>query len=439
MHFLCCPFGSSGDIHPMLGLGLALQQRGHRVTMVANGYFRDLVEQFGLEYDELGTKDEFLELTRRPEIWHPLRALPTIFQAGVMPIMRRHYELIVGHYQRALAAGESTGRLVTITNVFGFGAFVAQEKLGVPAISLHLQPSVIWSDHAPPEFPGAFGPTWLKRWQFYLGERWIIDRSIRPALNAWRAELGLGPVDRVARWWHSPAGIACLFPDWFAPPQPDWPSPVLQTGFPLWDERSAESLPAAVADFLQRGEPPIVFTPGSANIHGQAFFAAATHAAQQLGRRAILLTRFPEQIPNNLPEGVAHFDYVPFSQLLPHAAALVHHGGVGSMSQAMAAGIPQVIVALAHDQFDNARRVARLGVGDGLNHARLRVNRLSTLLHRMLSDPAVAVRCRDLSARVRGGAEDGLNAMARLLEDHFVDRDASSREATLSASSKSIK
>jgi rhamnosyltransferase subunit B len=412
MHFLCCPFGSSGDVHPTLGLALALKDRGHRVTIAASAYFRALIERFGLDYDELGTTEEFLELTRQSDIWHPLRALPTIFRSGVMPLMRRHYELIERYHRQACAVGGSSERLITITNVFGFGALVAQEKLGIPAISLHLQPSVIWSDHAPPEIPGGFGPKWMRGWQFRVGERFVIDRSIRPALNAWRAELGLEPVQRVARWWHSPAGIACLFPDWFAPPQPDWPRPLLQTGFPLWDERFEDDLPAPVAEFLQGGEPPIVFTPGSANLHGQAFFDAAIRVTQQLGRRAILLTRFPEQLPNVLPEGIAHFGYVPFSQVLPHAAGLVHHGGVGSMSQAMAAGIPQVIVALAHDQFDNTHRVRRLGVGDGLKHSQLRVDRLAAMLRRNLDDPAVLARCQELSQRLQGQAGRGLPAMA---------------------------
>ena len=132
----------------------------------------------------------------------------------------------------------------------------------------------------------------------------------------------------------------CLFPEWFAPPQPDWPNNLVQTGFPLWDERTDAGLAPEVKEFLDAGEPPIVFTPGSANIFGKRFFGAAIEACQRLGHRGILLTRFPEQIPDRLPSGVRHFDYIPFSLLPPKAAALVHHGGIGTTAQALAAGSP---------------------------------------------------------------------------------------------------
>ncbi len=135
------------------------------------------------------------------------------------------------------------------------------------------------------------------------------------------------------------------------------------TGFPLFDEKQVHALSPEVEDFLNAGEKPLVFTPGSAMLQGEKFFAAAAQACALSGRRGILLTRFPKQLPAKLPEGVKHFDYVPLSGLLPRAAAMVYHGGVGTCAQALAAGIPHLITPMAHDQHDNASRVARLGVG----------------------------------------------------------------------------
>src|SRR5262249_39414224 len=157
--------------------------------------------------------------------------------------------------------------------------------------------------------------------------------------------------------------VLAMFPDWYAPPQVDWPKPLMQADFPLWNHNSDAPLPVDVQAFLDAGEPPLVFTPGSANMHGQKFFKAAVEACQQLGRRGILLTQFAEQIPAQLPDAVRHVKYVPLDRLLCRSAAFVHHGGVGSMSQAMLAGIPQIIMPLAHDQFDNATRVKNLNIG----------------------------------------------------------------------------
>src|SRR5581483_5125654 len=194
---------------------------------------------------------------------------------------------------------------------------IAQEKLGVPLVTVHLQPSILYSKSAPPELPFTVGRPWFPRWAkrllFSVGYRFVIDPILAPQTNAFRAELGLPPVRRfLDRWIHSPECVLGLFPPWYGPPQPDWPPNVTLTGFPLFDERGLAELPAEVEEFLGAGEATVVFTPGSAMKQGQAFFAAAVEACQLLGRRGMLLTRFAEQVPSSLPEGIRHFAYVPF-------------------------------------------------------------------------------------------------------------------------------
>jgi UDP:flavonoid glycosyltransferase YjiC (YdhE family) len=429
MHFVCVPFGSSGDVHPMIGLALALRARGHRVTTACSGYFEPLVRSQSLDYIEMGTREQFLELAGREEVWNPRKALQFLYIEGVAKIMRRHYEL--------LAELRSEGPLVSVSNLFGFGARVAQEKLGIDLVTVHLQPSVMWSATEPPRIPGLFGPRWLQSCMWEIGVRCFVDPAICPSLNAWRAELGLSPVRRITQWWNSPTCVACLFPDWFGAPQPDWPRPLLQTSFPLWDERTDEPLPQEVAEFLEAGPPPVAVTPGSANLFGRSFLQHAVEACQRMGRRAILLTRFASQLPDRLPDSVIHAPYVPFSQLLPRCAVLIHHGGIGSMSQAMAAGIPQVIVAVAHDQFDNGRRVERLGVGRTLAHRRLSTRKLINALEKLDTPtlPAMIARCRTLAERLEG--TNGTADMAAAIERHFEgneNRSAISAPAALDAS-----
>ncbi len=394
-HFVMAPFGSAGDVHPFLGLALALRRRGHRVTFVVNGYFESLTRQLGLDFELLGTRDDFLRLTESADLWHPLKSFGYIYRNGIQVAMRDHFEILRRH--------ASTGPIVAVTSALGFGGRIAQEKLGIPLITIHLQPAVIWSDTAPPEYPGAFGPAWFRRWAYGVGDRFMLARAASPTLNAWRKELQLAPLQRLTNWWHSPWSVVCLFPDWFAPAQPDWPPNVIQTSFPLWDEKADERLPAEVESFLQKGERPLAFTPGSANQHGRAFFQAAVQACQQLGRRGLLLTRFPQQLPDRLPTGLLHVDYVPFASLLPHVDALVHHGGIGTTAQALAAGVPQVIVPLAHDQFDNGVRVERLGVGASIASKRLRGARLADRLAQLLASSSVTEACQQAKDRVARG------------------------------------
>src|SRR5262249_16894786 len=144
-----------------------------------------------------------------------------------------------------------------------------------------------------------------------------------------------------------------------------------------------------------RGPPPVVFTAGSAMRQGHAFFAAAAEACRLMGRRGLLVTRYPEQLPSPLPEGVGHCRYMPFSQLLARSAALVHHGGIGTTAQAFAAGVPQLVMPMSHDQPDNAARVVRLGVGRSLPPRRFKAPAVARLLGELLSSPEVAARCRE--------------------------------------------
>src|SRR5690606_30678605 len=116
-------------------------------------------------------------------------------------------------------------------------------------------------------------------------------------------------------------------------------------------------------EFLVAGEPPIVFAPGSANVQATEFFRTAAEVCEQLGRRGVLMTKYPDQLPPDLPRSVRQFGFVPFSKLLPRAAALVHHGGIGTCAQGLAAGLRQVVMPMAYDQLDNGTRLARLGVG----------------------------------------------------------------------------
>jgi UDP:flavonoid glycosyltransferase YjiC (YdhE family) len=258
-------------------------------------------------------------------------------------------------------------------------------------------------------------PRWLERLQFWVADNLVIDRLLCPELNAFRRELRLPPVRGVMRdWWNSPDALIGLFPDWFARPQADWPTNLRLTGFPLWDERDVRRPPAELGQFLAAGSPPIVFTPGSAMMHGHAFFAAAIEACRILGRRGILLTKYKEQLPARLPDDVAHFDFVPFSYVFPRASAVVHHGGIGTCAQGLAAGVPQLIMPMSHDQPDNAARLARLGVGLVIKPKRFRGPEVASRLRELLATPDINLRCRSYAARMNPQA--ALDATCSALE-----------------------
>jgi UDP:flavonoid glycosyltransferase YjiC (YdhE family) len=139
----------------------------------------------------------------------------------------------------------------------------------------------------------------------------------------------------------------------------------------------------------------------------------------------LLLTRHAEQIPKTLPAGVKHVPYVPFSELLPHVAALVHHGGIGTTAQALAAGCPQLIMPLAHDQFDNAQRVGQLRAGLSISRNRYTARAAADRLTTLLNDASLAEGCRRVADRFVGvdaidTACETIERFAARHEDSFI-------------------
>jgi UDP:flavonoid glycosyltransferase YjiC (YdhE family) len=237
---------------------------------------------------------------------------------------------------------------------------------------------------------------------WWLVDRLMIDPAVVPELDRWRGEFGLAPVSRIFKvWMNSPRRVIGLFPEWFAPVQPDWPPQARFTGFPLYDEPDEHPFSPGLQAFLDRGSPPILFTPGSANRNASMFFSAALEAARRLRRRALFLTGYPEQLPSSLGADVWHEPYVPFSRVLPHCAAIVHHGGVGTCAQGLAAAIPQVTMPLGFDQPDNATRLWRLGVARWVRPQVFRGERVAGALAELLDNVGVTERCKHWAEAMR--------------------------------------
>jgi UDP:flavonoid glycosyltransferase YjiC (YdhE family) len=311
------------------------------------------------------------------------------------------------------------GETVLAAHGLDLASRIFHELHGAPQATVHFAPFALLSLHDTPRYIGTLDmkhwPRWAKRAMYRLGDLLMVDPVIGPPLNSLRKELGLPAVRRIYSVWNnSPQLVLGLWPEWFAPRQPDWPSQAATVGFPLWDPPAATELGAEVDEFLKAGEPPIVFAPGSANVQASGFFATAVEASQRLGRRGMLMTKYPEQLPAQLPPSVRSFGFVPFSQLLPRAAGLVHHGGIGTCAQGLASGIPQLVMPMAYDQLDNGLRLQRLGVGDVVPREKFKPTRLTAALEPLLKSPDVAKRCRELASRCDGSAS--LNNACDLLE-----------------------
>ena len=394
-HFVLAAMGSAGDVNPMIALGRGLLERGHQVSIMTNQHFADYVTRTGLSFIGLGDAAQYQQVMQNPDLWHPVRSFNIVARFAMLGVLEESYNIL-----RQMHPDET---VIVAAGIFLAG-HVVREAQGMRHLTIHLQPSLFRSVYDPPVLGGYRLPDWLphavKRAYFNFLDKNVIDRRLAPELNAFRAKLGLPPVQHIlGDQQHSPQGNLGLFPDWYAPPPPDWPAVEL-TGFIQYDAAEQAAMPPDVATFLRVGEPPIVFTPGSANLQARSFFHESVSAAQLLGRRALLVSPYAEQIPDNLPPSVMHVPFAPFSELLPLTAGLVYHGGIGTLAQAIAAGIPHLVTPYGHDQPDNARRLQVLGVGDSLSPGRYTARAVADKLNHLLTDTAVQRNCQQYSQQI---------------------------------------
>ena len=411
-HVLLFPMGSSGDVHPFIGLGRRLLQRGHRVTLFTCEYFGETAAKFGLEFVSTYSTEDYHRIQDDPEIWHPSR--------GPKAIMDRTQSVdAYRNDHRLIAERNVPGETVVVGGTLALGARIARDHLKVPLVTVHLQPGAIISPERPPRYAAGNLPHWFPRWlrrlAYRVGEKLVIDPMVAPKVNAFRAELGLPPVKKImTRYWHSPDAVVGLFPEWYATPAGDWPAHMRLTSFPLYDEANVRELAPEHRRFFEDGSPPVVVTFGSAMRHAKQHFTAAAAAIHKIGRRGVLLTPYREQLPESLPAGVIHADYIPLSQILPKAAAMVHHGGIGTAAQTLAAGIPHLVMPMTHDQPDNAVRLEKLGVARWLLPAQFTAANVARELERLLGDSAVKHAAAQVAERLK--REDGLTAAAEIVE-----------------------
>ena len=390
MNVFVVAIGSHGDVLPLLGLAQELKHRGHLVRFFSNAYFAELVNRTGLDFQALGTAEEYEEIANHPDLWNKYKGWQLLGSRLVSPALHDAYNTL----KSQIILRET----IMVSSTLGFACRLLQETHGIPAATVHLSPGVFHSAYETPKAPGLCMPDWLpvplKKGMWTALDYLLVDPIVKSKLNRFRRELGLPPASRIFhQWLHSPDLVLCLFPEWFAAKQPDWPPQTHMTGFPMYDDAQGISSFHKVQKFLDAGSPPLVFTPGSANKQAPQFFEEAAKACDLTGHRGIFLTQYPEQLPHQLPGTITHFSYVPLSQLLQQCALLVHHGGIGTCAQALRAGIPQIIQPLNFDQFDNAHRINRLGVGTSISSGSFQAPYLSQKIQLLLSSKFIKTRC----------------------------------------------
>jgi UDP:flavonoid glycosyltransferase YjiC (YdhE family) len=409
-------FGSLGDLHPYIAVAGELARRGHRPLIATFEEYRENVEAAGIGFAPVrpgmaGFGDKTVMMEKLIDPW---RGPELMVREMFMPHLRESYEDL----ERACGGAD-----LLVTHPLTFAGPLLAQKQGIAWASSALSPMTMFSAIDPPLFPAASWMLWARklgvtpyRWVFKV-PRAMVRRWEEP-LRKFRAELGLPATDAIAQFegQFSPRLHLALFSGTLAAPQPDWPASTVVCGFPRYDGTPpGDRARAELEDFLAAGEPPIVFGLGSSAVMVAGdFWRAAIETAERLERRAILLTGMPSDSLGTVPSGVKVFQYLPYSMVFPRAAAIVHQGGIGTLAQALAAGRPQLIVPVAFDQPDNARRTVALEVARSIAFGRATAAAMARELAALFATPECASRARAIGETI--AHENGARAAAGALE-----------------------
>ena len=289
------------------------------------------------------------------------------------------------------------------------------EHSGTPAAVATVFPAMLPSAHRVP------GGTPVGPWTGPIGRSlnrllWSTSAIASAAMfdkpiNAHRRSLGLEPVrNAIIRLQLRTRGVIVLADPAVIDPPPDWPDHVHVASFVDWDQIQAPGVTSDVEEFLREGERPVLVTLGtSTSTVAGDFFHRATESLLERGVRVLSVPGPAPPVPDMAPGQSLSIDYLPYSNVLAHCQAVVHHAGIGTTLAVLRSGVPQLALPMSHDQPDTARMIERLGVGLHVPWKR-RNRRFGRAADRLLNDEHLAANAAAVGARLSGRDGAGLAA-----------------------------
>jgi UDP:flavonoid glycosyltransferase YjiC (YdhE family) len=399
--FLFATFGSLGDLHPYIAVSRELVNRGHEAVIVGVDGHRDVVEAAGIEFGAIASgRSELVDYeTMVTRIFDVRLGLKYLMSNLVMPYLEIAY-----HY--LLEASEGADLLVS--HPLAVSLPLVAERRHLPWVSTVLSPMSLLSRRDPPVIAAA---PWLQKLgPVGSGVYRLLFTLLKKSARNWEAPLqdfrrrhGFRASSDLALFegQFSPLCNLALFDPQLAHPQPDWPKNTRVCGSPVFDGKAPDQeVINELQEFLRAGDPPIVFALGSsvAWIAGE-FWQRAIEAVTHLGKRAILITG--PQRPASSSADVKVFSALPYSMVFPHATVIVHQGGIGTLSQALRSGHPQLIVPLGFDQPDNAERAVALGLGKVLMFRSLTSQKITSALDELLNNSRYARAASNVASELK--------------------------------------
>lgn len=391
MDFLIYTLGTTGDLLPFLSIARELNARGHQTILLSNEKFAPLARSFGIEFTSISSYESYRKTYDNTLTWSPLHS-QNHYNQFHFPAIKPTFEFIRN------IVSEGRRPFVIFQDALS-GAGMACREFDLAYCHIFLAPHGIYSE-LDPAFP-------LRRhvpeslWRTIIPQlrtksiKDSFEKVIRPLVNPLREEMGLSawsiedmPMTEDSRY------LLSLFPAWLKPRPADWPTSMMTSGFILNDIVEAKHA-KVIEDFIATNGQPITFSFGTGIPVTRQLIEKLRKICRKIRCPGILVSS--GQLEQVLPDADGPLLVSPtaeFSVLFPLSRLVVHHGGIGTCAQALAAGVPQLISPYAFDQPDNAFLIWQLGVGNSINFSTSSVEEICTVINDLIACKTTNENCK---------------------------------------------
>jgi MGT family glycosyltransferase len=372
VRYLFVTVDGGGNLYPELAMAGRLAGRGHDVRFLGNRSQQMAIESAGhgfAPYRWAPDIDATASETSRFKDWATDPA--TAFAALCDHLWFGPASLFAADVTTELGRHPADALAI---DYFLYGALAAAEKAAKPTAVL---------------------------WHTTFGEWEVLNQGL-PALNAARARISLPPLATVFEQYRRMDRVLVLTSESFdfAITSQPLPANVRHVGPQL--PPSSGSAPAS-----DKPRQPLVVASLSTTYQAQQDMLGRIVAALgALPVRGLVTTGPAVRVAADLPGNVEVSAWTPHAEIMPRAALVITHAGMGTVMTAMAHGVPMLCLPMGRDQDGNAARVEHLGLGRVLP-ADASTADIAGAVRELLADPALGNHARRYAASLQADiAED---------------------------------
>jgi len=403
-----------GNVPVQLALAKGLVERGHEVRVLTEDCLAADVAAAGCRFEPFveapNRADRSEDLIRDSEARTPLGAFARARDRVVMGPA-------AAYARDTRAALEREAVDVLASDYMLFGPPIAAERAGVPTALLVHNVYIVPEPGKPAAGPG-FLPArgLLGRTRDRAVSRAFVglfNRGLAP-VNRARTEQGLPPLRNVLEHFDRVQRVLVLASESFDFHGDSHPPHLRYVGSTLAD-------PLWVAGWSSPWErndsrPLVIVSFSSTYMAQERVLARAIDGLSRVDAR-VLVTTGPAIDPASFHPGANTIvvSSAPHAQLFPEAAVVVTHAGMGTVTRALAAGVPLVCIPMGRDQHDVAARVVYPGAGLRLRTS-AKPDAIGSAVERVLREPSFRAAAGRIGASITAdaAAQRGLTELEAL-------------------------